>query len=330
MSARPFVVMLRPLGLGDFLTGVPAYRAIARAFSDREIILAAPRALAPLAGLVTCIDRVRDTAPLQPLAAELHAAEVAVDLHGRGPQSQRYLLAATPRRLISFAHADVGQSQAGAPWRADEHEVRRWCRMLEYAGIPTEADDLDLPVPPVQPARHARGATLLHPSAASEARRWPIDRWAEVAREEMRSGRTVIVTGDVGDRERAGAIADRAGIAPECVYAGRTDLLELAALVANAGRVVCGDTGVAHLATAFRTPSVVLFGPIPPAWWGPPAGRPYHRTLWAGKLGDPHGCSTDPGLLEIQAADVRSALADLDRMGPCERTASSLRQLCRR
>ncbi len=36
-----------------------------------------------------------------------------------------------------------------------------------------------------------------------------------------------------------------------------------ASLVASAGRVVSGDTGVAHLASATGTPSVVLFGPIP-------------------------------------------------------------------
>ncbi len=67
------------------------------------------------------------------------------------------------------------------------------------------------------------------------------------------------------------------------MLAGRTDLVELAAAVAAAGRVVCGDTGVAHLATALGTPSVVLFGPTSPARWGPPADRPQHRVLWAGR-----------------------------------------------
>ena len=312
MSVRPFVVMLRPLGLGDFLTGIPAYRAVARAFPDHDAVLAAPQALAPLAGLVTAIARFEHTLPLEPLAAELNGAAVAVDLHGNGPQSKRILLAAQPRRLISFSHTDVSLSHAGAAWRADEHEVQRWCRMLEHAGIPTQAGDLDLPLPPVEPAPIARRATLLHPSAASEARRWPIDRWAALARDELRLGRRVIITGAAGDRGRAAAIAELAGIALDCVYAGRTDLLELAALVAAAGRVVCGDTGVAHLATAYRTPSVVLFGPVPPQQWGPPADRSYHRALWTGKVGDPHGRQIDRGLLEIGVADVRSALDQLD------------------
>ena len=95
------------------------------------------------------------------------------------------------------------------------------------------------------------------------------------------------------------------------MYAGRTNLRELAALVAAAGRVVCGDTGVAHLATAYRRPSVVLFGPTSPSAWGPPA-RPYHRVLWNGTTGDPHADRVDPGLLAIDPARV---IAALDALG---------------
>ena len=40
-------------------------------------------------------------------------------------------------------------------------------------------------------------------------------------------------------------------------------------------------TGLAHLATAYARPSVVLFGPVPPAEWGPPQ-HPRHQVLWAG------------------------------------------------
>ncbi len=71
--------------------------------------------------------------------------------------------------------------------------------------------------------------------------------------------------------------------------------------------VVCGDTGIAHLATAFGTRSVVLFGPTPPRTWGPRVDRHLHTVLWTGRRGDPHGARLDPGLADIEAADVVAA-----------------------
>jgi ADP-heptose:LPS heptosyltransferase len=138
--------------------------------------------------------------------------------------------------------------------------------------------------------------------------------YAAVARAELRRGRRVVVTGGPGEVEVARAVAVAGGLDGSAVLAGRTDLLELAAVVAAAGRLVCGDTGVAHLATAFRTPSVVLFGPTAPALWGPPPDRPWHRPLWRGTTGDPHGGSPDPGLLRIEVEHVLEALADLDAL----------------
>jgi ADP-heptose:LPS heptosyltransferase len=92
------------------------------------------------------------------------------------------------------------------------------------------------------------------------------------------------------------------------VLAGRTTSLELAAVVAAARVVVSGDTGVAHLATAYRRPSVVLFGPVSPTLWGPPP-RPQHVVLWHGDgTGDPWGTELDPALARITVDEVTDAL----------------------
>jgi ADP-heptose:LPS heptosyltransferase len=295
------VVVLRALGLGDLLTALPALRALARFFPEHRRVLAAPTALAPLALHSGAVDAVEDTRPLAPLSETLHNAELGVNLHGRGPESRRVLRAARPRRLIAFG---LGASM----WRPDEHEVARWCRLLEESGIPTDSGELDLAPPARRPPAEAVGATLIHPGAASEARRWPVERFAAVAQAEREDGRPVVVTGGPDEVERAEEVARLARADGIRVYAGRTSLLDLAALVAAAGRVVCGDTGVGHLATALRTPSVLLFGPTSPAMWGPPENRPWNRALWAGRTGDPHADRPDPGLLEIQVSDMLAAL----------------------
>ena len=70
-------------------------------------------------------------------------------------------------------------------------------------------------------------------------------------------------------------------------------------------------SGVAHLATAYRRPSVVLFGPVSPALWGPPR-RPQHVVLWHGDgTGDPWGTELDPALAEVTVDEVTDALDGL-------------------
>jgi ADP-heptose:LPS heptosyltransferase len=308
VGERPRLVVLRALGLGDFLTAVPALRALAAAFPRHRRLLLAPAWIEPLAALLGgAIEEVVDVegrrAVPSALPPAVHGADIAVNLHGRGPQSHAALAGTRPGRLIEFACGDV----RGPAWRDGEHEVARWCRLLAESGIPADPANLDLDPPPAT-VRH--GATVLHPGAAAPARRWPTDRWAAVARAERAAGRSVIVSAGPGEEEAAASTAAAAGLPPSAVRAGG-GLTDLARLVGGAGRVACADTGVAHLATALGVPSVVLFGPAPPSEWGPPPGRPRHRVLWAGRRGDPNGPAPDPGLLEIGPAQVVAELAAL-------------------
>ena len=50
---------------------------------------------------------------------------------------------------------------------------------------------------------------------------------------------------------------------------GKTDLLMLAALIAQARLLVTVDSAPMHLAAASKTPQVVLFGPTNPFHWHP-------------------------------------------------------------
>ncbi len=322
--------MLRALNLGDFLAGLPALRALSRAFPGHERILAAPWQFSELVD-ESGMERVSPTPGLVGLDPALRSADIAVDLHGRGPESQRILLSLNPGRLISFRCSGLAETTDGADWRADEHEVYRWCRMLQAYGI--EADPTDLLLRrcggqgprqrqanpsgrPSSKCRPPRGsnefppATVIHPGAASRSRRWPPERFAAVAQAESRKGFRVVITGGPREVYLANRVAKLAGLPPSCVAAGRTSLNALANLIAGAERVVTGDTGIAHMASATATPSVVLFGPVPPAEWGPPL-LPRHITLWAGIRGDPHGPTVDPGLLRITVPEVIDALARL-------------------
>jgi ADP-heptose:LPS heptosyltransferase len=299
------VLLLRALGLGDFLTGVPAYRAVRRAFPQDQIVLAAPAALAELVPLTGAIDQLLPTGELEPVAWSGAPPDVAIDLHGRGPASHRLLAALRPRRLITFG-GPHGGGFPGPPWHPGEHEVARWCRLCMASGIPADPADLLL-TPPTGATGPA--VTLVHPGAAAGSRRWPPDRFAAVAQALAAGGHQVRVTGSAAEQALARDVAHRAGLPAQSVLAGQTTLTGLAGLVASARMVIAGDTGLAHLASAYARPSVTLFGPVPPAEWGPPA-HPRHQVLWPGSpgyRGNPHGTATDPALATITVSAVLAA-----------------------
>lgn len=298
------ILALRALGVGDLATAVPALRGLRAAFAGETLALAAPTWLTPLIDLIGGIDRIVPTAGLEPAA--LPHAQVAVNLHGSGPESHRLLSATRPAKLWAFTCADAGHLD-GPPWIEEEHEVHRWCRLVRHYGVAADESDLSL----TAPACAAAGATIIHPGAKSPSRRWPADRYAAVARRLRSAGHRVLITGSASEQDLAVRVAERAGLGEEAVP--HTDLGELAGLVAHARVVISGDTGIAHLATAYRTPSVVLFGPMSPKRWGPP-DRPQHRAIWHGarsEPGDNPGPGVHPALLAIGPDEVLSAAREV-------------------
>lgn len=322
-AQRPRLLVLRALGLGDLLAGVPALRALRRGFPGHELVLAAPAALAPAARATGAVDRVLPAAaPGRAVPRTLHwtgpPPDIAVDLHGNGPPSHRLLQALRPLRLLAFAHPRTPEIE-GPPWYEDEHERDRWCRLLRSYGI--DADPADLLLPRPHTASPAPGAVVLHPGAGAPARCWPVERYATVAGALRERGLRVVVTGGADEDDLVARLAKEARLPDTDVFAGGLPFDRLSALVAGARAVVSGDTGIAHLAVAHATPTVTLFGPVPPARWGPPA-HPRHLALWHGPEGDPHADRPDPALLRITPAEVLHALGRLPADRPPARGAT--------
>jgi ADP-heptose:LPS heptosyltransferase len=286
------------------MTAVPALRGLRRLYSGERLVLAAPPGLRDLVELIDAVDELLPTPGLGTLEWPGEPPAVAVNLHGRGPQSIHDLLGQGPAKVISHRHPDFPELP-GAEWESDVHDVDRWCHLVEFAGGTADRGDLRLPVPPGPSP--AANAVVIHPGAAFPARMWPPGRYVRVAAALHADGYPVVVTGSADEHASAADVAEAAGLPDTAVLAGRTGLAELATLVAGAALVVCGDTGIGHLATAFGTPSVLLFGPTPPRLWGPPPGAVQHVALWAGEVGDPRGDRPDPGLLLLGEDRVLAA-----------------------
>lgn len=314
------VVVMRALGLGDALTGVPALRLLRKAFPDKRIVLlgpSGPGALIVGGGMVDVVVHADETTgwshtTLTALGALRPA--IAVNLHGSGPQSHRRLSGLEPSRLIAFQCRDW----QGPPWRDNEHEVMRWCRLIRET-FPWVGRDETPSVVIDGPTYGPPGLTVIHPGAAAASRRWPLDRYTDVARELLDNGHDVVVSAGPGEAVDAQALAAAAGarVLPSMSVA------RLHGLLRHARLLVSGDTGVAHLGIAACTPSVVLYGPVSPRNWGPMPAHPRHQVLFRGNgTGDPHGAVPDPALLRITVSDV---LAACDRAQRAAGTARASR-----
>lgn len=293
----PVVLAYRALGLGDLLTAVPSLRALDDGFPGRRLVLACPAWLHPLLPFVGDVAGL-DTTPFEPLPPELGRPDVAVNLHGQGPESHRVLQATRPRRLVAYPNAAAGCPD-GPAWSDTEHEVDRWARLVTHElGLVVDRTDLRLRLP----FTPRRVLAVVHPGTKDPARRWPAARFGAVARLLSAAGLQVVVTGSAAEAGLVGQVCTGAGLGPDAACAGAHDLPALAGLVASASVTVSADTGIAHLATSVGTPSVVLFGPESPERWGPPAGHPHHLVHEPGVPA--RDLTTDPAEVAALALDL--------------------------
>jgi ADP-heptose:LPS heptosyltransferase len=301
----PVLLVLRALKLGDLLVAVPALRALRRAYPEHRLLYAAQDWLEDAVELVGGYELLPTHGLDVPIPIEAGTVDIAVNLHGSGPESEARLAAVQPNTIIGHQSAE----RPGPPWMEDIHERERWTRLLQWHGIDAQPDDFRLLQPAV--VSPCPGATVLHVGAAYGSRLWPEQRFADVARTLMEDGHQVVFTGSTGERPRALDVARLAGLPETQVLAGRLRLAEFMAAIAEARLVVSADTGAAHLASAYSRPSVVLFGPAPAEVWGPPPGPHIVLTDAQARRGDTFAGTPDPALLAVTVEDVLSAVGQL-------------------
>lgn len=145
---------------------------------------------------------------------------------------------------------------------------------------------------------HGR-VVVLNPGAGKPGKRWPVERFVELATRLGRdAGARVLALWGPGEEAAARAIAQ----APGATLAPRTDLDELIALTRRASVVVAADTGPLHVAAALGTPCVGLYGPTSAERNGPYGAG--HRTVSA----------PDARMTSIDVAPVLTAVREV--LGP--------------
>jgi len=150
------------------------------------------------------------------------------------------------------------------------HVHDRMTAVLRSAGLPV-APAPDQWLAGSEPSRNEIG---LFSSASASAKRWPVDRWMELARELAPDGASFAVLGGAGGDEAIDALrlAERLGtVVPpnRVVLAPAGGIRTLAARLSSMSVLVSNDTGVGHLAAACGTPVVSVFLSTIASVWAP-------------------------------------------------------------
>lgn len=159
-----------------------------------------------------------------------------------------------------------------------------------------------------------RRLAILNPGGNNPAKRWPPERFAQVARHlSDKHAVTVVINGSPGETELVEQIARLSGVSAVQLPRLGVTLGSLMGVVKRCGVMLTNDTGPRHIAAAFGVPLVSLFGPTDHRWTTIPTrpGVPEFiltadPTLPESELANDHPerCQID----RIQAADVIAAV----------------------
>jgi len=156
---------------------------------------------------------------------------------------------------------------------------------------------------------------ILSPGAGWGAKRWPAERYGQVAKELAKDGLRSLVNYGPGEEELAVAVEAAGEGAARKISCS---ISELIALTRRARLLIGGDTGPMHLASALRVPVVAIFGPTSPARNGPFGTR--SMVLRSASSMTDHTRHREPeqGLLEITVGEVVAATRMLLRSHAAE------------
>ncbi|GJM19135.1 MAG: lipopolysaccharide heptosyltransferase I [Phycisphaeraceae bacterium] len=156
----------------------------------------------------------------------------------------------------------------------EKHAVDRMLGLLRPLGVGPVRDMRLYPDPQARAdvvAEHAEPFAVLAPTSRWAAKRWPVDRFAELARRLLDAGvPKIVVVGAASERAQCRPVLDLAAGSPQVTdRVGSTSIAQLMALISRAKLVVANDSAALHMAVGFDRPTVALFGPTDVSRVGP-------------------------------------------------------------
>jgi heptosyltransferase-3 len=287
------ILLIRLRSIGDTVLATPSVFALKRFLPNVEVDILVEDWVAPVLDDHPHISNVvvmerRGLMARARLARELRSSgyDVVYNLHG-GTTATFLTRATGARHRIGFKTYQYGQlhnHQAPSPlllWGQQKtHSAEQQLALLGWTGVPvTDRPRSNLGVS--ADAKEAinqrlaaagledRKIALIHPAAAFATKQWATENFARVAEFLAERGFAPVAIAAPHENEILNNLVAEASVQ---IVSFDLSLSEVAALAARSQIFVGNDSGIAHIASAVGTRSVVIFGSSNIAHW-----RPWNR-----------------------------------------------------
>jgi predicted lipopolysaccharide heptosyltransferase III len=285
------ILLIQLKRIGDLILTTPAIAAVREKFPDANltiVISPACKALAPaIAGVNKLLVMPRGLAGFGTIAAIARGKfDYCVDFTRNDRSALLVLLSRAKKRIVSF------RIKVRSRFRTrfynefvdhrmrDMHTIDYHLALLEPLGISnvSRAARLELPKSSRETADELLNANsirrdfiVFHPGSARAEKFWNAQRWADVINHAADNHDVdLVLTGGPSPLEQTHISDIKSKVRHRVVdLSGKTGLLTLAALIGKARLLITVDSAPMHLASASRTPQVILFGPTNPFHWRP-------------------------------------------------------------
>lgn len=263
------VLVIRFSSIGDIVLTTPVMRCLKQQLPDVTVHYLTKKSFRGLVETNPYVDKVHVLGDdWEAMIAELQAEQfdLVVDLH-KNLRTLRVKRALRKVKNVSFPKLNIEKWLFTSFLKINrlpkEHIVDRYLATVAHLGVKNDGRGLDYFIPKQDevdagdlPMSHQAGYVGVVIGAALNTKKLPVEKLKELCR---LINRPIVLLGGPEDREEGEEIAsvDRVKIYNAC---GKFKLNESACLVRNARIVVTHDTGLMHIAAAFKKPVISVWG----------------------------------------------------------------------
>lgn len=321
------VLIVRLRSIGDTVLSTPSLIALRRFLPDARIDILLEDWVAPLLENFEAIDNVLTVGKTSKSRFKTmwqlrqNKYDVAFNFHG-GTTATFFVRASGARHRVgfetyqySFLYNHLLSSSADFWQQEKTHSAEQQLALLGFVGVPVDdrpKSHLDVVTDSnFTPYSSSFPFALIHPVAAFPTKQWATENFAEIAEFLVNKGLRIVAVGTKKERETLEKLQKISPV-PIQIYDNLT-LPQITNLASRAKLFVGNDSGIAHIAAAVKTPSVVIFGSSNRAHWSPWTDAPHEMVF------EEFACQPCPGyvceefgepkcILSVKVENVESAI----------------------